>query len=591
MANKLGASSRDVRWGEYGADEYADALIAALKLGGVDHLFFVSGTDIIFLQEAVAKAQARGWPSPKLLTVTHEGVALNAALGSAMVSGRPAATAVHVDVGTLNYGTALHTAWRGGYPVMIMAGTGPRAFPGSMRGARNSAIQWVQEPRDQGEIVRQYTKLDHRLEHQDNPGLIVSRLLQVTMSEPQGPVYLAIPRETAMLPLPGSSHFPTRDQLGLSREAWPDPADARRVAEWLIKADNPGIYPGRSGRNPESVAALIQLAELLAIPVQGGRGERVNFPATHDLYGAAPLPKDADALLMLETTFGWLPGPDSPRADARIVWVDPDPVASRYKTMEYCADLWLPVTATAAVNAIHEAATKLLTKSDLTRIADRRARLAAQKQAQIAAAEEAAQKAGQRRPLHPLWVQYQIGKILEPETILVDDTLGGINPAYHRRSQPGTHFKSGSSSGGWGPGAAFGAKVARPDRDVVMTSGDGFFMFGTPLAALWCGSYHKAAFLSVVFVNKSYSTGVYGLQDAYPEGVAVATGNYAGGLFDPPPNFAKLAEAANGYGETVSEAEQVGPALRRALEYTRRGTPALVAVDLPTLADEPKRLR
>ena len=93
---------------------------------------------------------------------------------------------VHVDVGTLNYGGAIHTAWRGNYPVLITAGTGPRAYPGSMIGARNSPVQWVQEPRDQGGIVRQYTKVDHRLEHQDNPGMMISRLLQIAMSEPKG---------------------------------------------------------------------------------------------------------------------------------------------------------------------------------------------------------------------------------------------------------------------------------------------------------------------------------------------------------------------------------------------------------------------
>jgi acetolactate synthase-1/2/3 large subunit len=83
----------------------------------------------------------------------HEHVALNAALGSAMVRNQPAATAVHVDVGTLHYGAAIHTAWRGGYPVLMTAGTGPRAFPGSMRGARGHIVQWVQEPRHQGEMA------------------------------------------------------------------------------------------------------------------------------------------------------------------------------------------------------------------------------------------------------------------------------------------------------------------------------------------------------------------------------------------------------------------------------------------------------
>ena len=102
-----------------------------------------------------------------------------------MVSGKPTAIAVHVDVGTLNTGAAIHSAWKGGYPVLITAGNAPRAYPGSMPGARDASVQWVQEPRDQGEILRQYTKMDHRLEYQDNPGLMVSRLLQVAMGWPE----------------------------------------------------------------------------------------------------------------------------------------------------------------------------------------------------------------------------------------------------------------------------------------------------------------------------------------------------------------------------------------------------------------------
>ncbi|MFI5267485.1 MAG: thiamine pyrophosphate-binding protein, partial [Chloroflexota bacterium] len=464
MAVAASEIAGDVRWNEYGAEEYSDAIVSALKLGGVDHLFFVSGSEIAFWQESIAKANARGWPAPRLFTVTHEGVALNAALGSAMVTGQPAATAVHIDVGTFNYGAGLHSAWRGCYPVLITAGTGPRAFPGSMRGARNSAVQWVQEPRDQGEIVRQYTKADHRLEHQDNPGLMISRLLQMMMSEPKGPAYLTLPRETAMLPLPGTTRFPTRNELGLAREAVPDAADARTIAGWLIKADNPCLLPGRSGRNAESVEALVRLAELLALPVMAPRGERLNFPTTHPLYGTGPAAKDADALLVLETATPWMPGVDSPRAEAKIVWVDPDPVQNRYKTMEFSADLWLPVTTRAAAQAIYEAATSMLAQSDLSRIEDRRARLAERKQAQTLRAEQAAEQVSRQRPVHPRWVRYNIGQILEPDAILVDDTLGGFEPAYHRRDQPGTYFKSGGSAGGFGSGASFGAKIARPDR-------------------------------------------------------------------------------------------------------------------------------
>ena len=575
-------------WTHTGADEWSDALMASMKLGGVDHLFFVSGSEIAFYQESAAKAREREWPSPRLVTMTHEGAALNAAIGSAMVSGQPAATAVHVDVGTLNYGAGIHTAWRGGYPVLMMAGAGPRAYPGSMTGGRDGGIQWVQEPRDQGEIVRQYTKHDHRLEHLDNPGLMVSRLLQVAMSDPQGPVYLTVPREVAMQSMPGSTSFPTRDQLGVARPSWPDPKDAKTAAEWLIKANNPCIYVAKSGRHPESVEALVRLAELLALPVMETQTDKMNFPTTHPLYGTGPSAKDADALLVIESPAAFVPGRGAPSADAKIIWVDVDPVQSRYKTMEHRADMWLPVSVAGAAQAIYDAATGLLTKSDMSRIADRRSRLETLKQEKEQAAEDAAATASRRKPLHPRWVAYQLGQIMEENAILLDDALSNTPfvQAYHKRSQPGTYFKSGGSTGGWGSGAAFGAKMAKPNSDVILTSGDGYFMFGTPLAGLWAAGHHGAPFLTVVFVNGSYSTGTRGLKGTYPEGSAVRAENYDGGLFDPPPDFAKLAEAANGYGETVYDAEEVGPALRRGLEQVRNGTPALIAAKIPTAVQE-----
>src|SRR4051812_30795826 len=315
------AQGFDNFWKEYRADEWSDALVAAMKLGGIDNLFFVSGSESAFLQEACAKAAALGTPAPKLITMIHETVALNAALGASMVTNKPTATSAHVDVGTLHYGGAIHTAWRGGYPVLMTGGTGPRGFPGSMRGARSTGVQWLQEPRDQGEIVRQFTKADHRLEHIDNPGLMVSRLLQIAMSEPKGPVYLTMPRETAMLPMPGTTRFPTLDQLGVARPLWPDPDDARRVAQWLVKAENPILFTDRVARDPDALTELIRLAELLAIPVAESSGsDRMNFPTTHALYGTGPKSSEADVVLVFESTTPWIPGRGSPTPDAKIAW-------------------------------------------------------------------------------------------------------------------------------------------------------------------------------------------------------------------------------------------------------------------------------
>jgi thiamine pyrophosphate-dependent acetolactate synthase large subunit-like protein len=128
-----------------------------------------------------------------------------------------------------------------------------------------------------------------------------------------------------------------------------------------------------------------------------------------------------------------------------------------------------------------------------------------------------------------------------------------------------------------------GAKLSAPDRDVVLASGDGFYMFGEPLAALWSARQHQAPHLTVVFINASYSTGTTNVQASYPGGYAMKMNQYPGGLFEPPPNFAKLAESVDCFGENVTRTADVGPALARGMEQVRKGIPAVVAVRVPNL--------
>jgi acetolactate synthase-1/2/3 large subunit len=576
--------SSEAWWTRVEADEWGDAIVAAMKLGGVDNIFFVSGSELNFYQEAVAKAQAKGSPAPRIITLPHESVALNAALGNAMFRRQPSATAVHVDAGTLHQGAGIHTAWRGDYPVLMTAGTGPRAFPGSMPGGRNHDVQWVQEPRDQGEIVRQFTKMDHRMEHQDNPGLMVSRLLQVAMSSPPGPVYLAIPRETAMLPTGGTASFPTRDQLGVARPAWPAPADAAQIAAWLVDARDPLICTERSGREPDAHQELVRLAELLAIPVaESDRADRMNFPMTHWAYGTGASLADADVVLVMDAIVPFTPGIIAPHADARVTWVSSDPVLSRYKTVEQRANLWLTASVASVARAVHDAAKEMLTPERRARIAERRAGLEERKR-QVDQQDDALAVADiENGQLTGRVVAYELGRLLREDAIVLNDGLsnGGYVHTYSRRSKDNTYFRSGSTSGGWGGGASVGVKLAAPDQDVVHASGDGYFMFGNPLLALWSAAHHSAPYLSVVFVNGTYSTGTTSLRATYPQGYAVSSGNYDGGSFEPPPNFATMAEAANSYGEEVSTLAQLVPALERGFEKIRTGTPAVIAVRVP----------
>jgi len=110
-------------------------------------------------------------------------------------------------------------------------------------------------------------------------------------------------------------------------------------------------------------------------------------------------------------------------------------------------------------------------------------------------------------------------------------------------------------------------------------------MFGTPGPALWAAAHHKKPFMSIVYVNRSYSTGTLAVADKYPDSFAEKAG-YPGGYFDPPIDFAKEAEACGAYGENVRDPAEVGPALKRGLQQIRSGKPAVIAIWLPRLGQK-----
>jgi acetolactate synthase-1/2/3 large subunit len=570
-------------WTEVQADEASDAIVAAMGLGGVEYLFFTSGSEIMFYQEAIAKAQALGRKAPKLITMTHEHPSLNAAIGYGMVTGRPAATAAHVDVGTQNYGGAVHTAFRGSVPVLITAGAPPTSYPGSMRGSRDGAHFWVQQAWDQNGIVRQYVKWDHRLEYQDNPGLIVSRALQVAQSEPQGPVYLSLPREIAMRPVEGAS-FPTVEQLGLTIPPAPDQDALKKAAELLVQARNPAVVVSRAGRNPATIPALVSLCELLGLPVVESPWRTYqSFLYSHPLYEGQMSLKDCDVVVAFDCDIPWLPGPGAPPPDAHVVIVDIDPVKPQIPTYEFTAELRIMSDTLAAVQALQTAAEGMIGSGDRQRFADRAARWGDASRERREKAAQEAQGAAAQTPIDPRWVAYQIGQILDDNSVVMDETLPAAPVSrYMNVGLPGQYFVNPGSSGGWGPGAALGAKLAQPGRDVIMTTGDGFYMYAVPNPAIWAAAHYGAPYMTVIFQNRSYSTGTRAVTGFYPEGHAARSG-LEGGYFDPPIDFAKEAEAAGAYGENVRDPAEVGPALRRGLEQTRRGTPAVISVWLPKL--------
>ena len=571
------------QWTEIPAGEVGEAVVAALAAGGVDHLFFTSGAEIVWFQEAIAKAHAQGRPAPRLITMTHEHTSLNAAIGYAAASGKPVAAAVHVDTGTLHYGGAIHTAKHAGLPVMIMAGGPPVSYPGSMRGSRDRGGHlWMQQGFDQNGIVRNYVKWDHRLEYQDNPGLMTSRALQVAQTEPRGPVYMSVPRAVALLPARDTT-FPSASQLGIPRPATADPAGIRDIAQRLLRAERPYIVVSSSGRDPKTVPALVELCELLALPVVTSAFRAYHcFPMNHPLnLGAAKL-SDADVVVALDANVPYVPGPAAPPASAYVAVIDPDPVRAGIPTYEITAALRLPAGALGAIGALTEAVRATMSDADRGRIAERRARYDKAFTVRMDELERDAQSRANKTPIDELWLSHEIGKFVDDDTIVLDETLPHNQvERYLKCSVPGSYIANPASSGGYTSGAALGVKLAKPDKHVIAITGDGFYMFSTANAALLAGRMYGAPFTIVVYQNGAYSTGTLQVSTMYPDSFSKKVG-YEGGTFGAI-DFAKEAEACGAYGENVTDPSQIGAALKRAREANDRGLPAVIAVRVEPL--------
>ncbi len=574
------ARGRDATWVEVPADEAGEALMQAWAINGVDLLFFSSGSEIGWMQESVVKLRSLGRPHPRIITMLHENTNLHAACGYALVAHRPALTAAHIELGTMNYGAAIHSAYHGRVPVMMTSGKPPNSYGGTARGDRDQAALWRGDLPDYGSIVRQYVKWDHDLRATDSPGLIVSRALQLTMTEPTGPTYMSIPRDVAMRPIQGD-RFPTVAQLGVSEAPAGDPDSIRRAAELLIAAENPLVISQALGRDPRAFDLMVDLAELLGLPFHDANRDMANFPNDHPLYGTGPRVRDADVVLVIEALVPWTPGYDEPSAEAKIISAGIDPIFSRQVHNEFPADLRIQGSVPGILHQLYVEADRLLAARDRDRIAERKQLLAAAAAARRERLERTALEQQDRRPISPTYTSYCLGKALsDGDHIFLNDsvTSGTDLSNYVLTTRPDSAFKSGSAAGGWGIGAALGVKLAAPDKFVALAAGDGFYLYGVPYASLWAAAKYNVPFLAVVFQNLGYSTGVTRVAEKYPEGYSVREHDFEGGMIDPPPDLAKMAESVGCAGENVSEPEHLRPALERAVRTVREGTPAVVAV-------------
>jgi acetolactate synthase-1/2/3 large subunit len=552
----------------------AEAYISRLGERGIEYVFANAGTDFAPIVEALS--QSKGGKAPRFVTVPHENVAMAMAHGYYRVSGKPAAVMVHVTVGTANALNGIINAARDNIPVLLAAGRTPITETGSIA-SRNRPIHWGQEAFDQGGMLREYVKWDYELRSGQPVEAVVDRALDIAMSEPRGPVYLTLPREV----LAGPAAKPRRDTVRPLGMLAPEPARAaiEEAAQAIAKAEFPLIITSHVGRLPAAVGALAALAEQFAIPVVQADARDMNLPTNHPMHlghDVGALLAKADVVIAIDSAVPWMARNHQPRKDAKVIHISADPLETRYPFRELEADLLVSGSSLVAMTVLREILADAM-KGKSASIESRRKTLAAAREEIVAKRAKLIETVKNQTPIHPAWLAACINEVKAQDAIVISE-LGAPLP-FLELTKPST-FMGGLLSGGlgFGMGAGLGAKLAAPEREVIVTCGDGSYMFGNPVPYHYVQRAESLPTLTVVANNQTWLAVRQSTLDVYPDGAAAKANVMALTELKPSPAYEKVTETCGGRGEKVENPAQLVPALRRGLDAVHSGTPATLNV-------------
>ncbi len=561
----------------------SEVFVDTLNDLGVDNIFLNPGIDLVPVLATIATYRTRERKAPRVVLCTDESVAVAAAHGYAMASGKPQVVMVFEDVGLLQGGGAIVNLKYGRIPVILCSGAN----------STPDRRDWRGEPADQRKIARDYVKWDHEITAREDISSALKEAFRVASAEPAGPVYLSIGKGV-FTEEPGRD--PVAARVTADQPFSPDPhaADLQKASEILTAAVDPLILAAYSGRHPESVAMLVDMAETLGARVIT-TDLRMNFPSTHPLCPGIDAIKggvydhyieESDALLLVDYNF---PGPvgkqSAPRADARMVHIDIEPLKNGAFLWNRRPDVLIEGNSARILPHLNEAIKRSLTPDQKLRIRERSARIGKEHESVKERYRKKALDEAGKKPISTDWLAHCINEAVDDDAVIVHMIPSNADALARqiRRTRPGTMFCWGESAGsmGWPLGAALGAKLAEPDRMVVSLVGDGGFIFGCPVATLWSAVAYRAPFLSIIFNNRSYAAFNELLPMFCEEDFANSDLGFEIGLhIKNPPDFAAIARACNAFGQTVEEPSDLPTALKSAIRAVRDGAPAVLDVKI-----------
>jgi acetolactate synthase I/II/III large subunit len=529
-------------------------LVESLQRHGVDVLFTLNGGHLFPVYEACVRRGLR------LVDVRHEQTAVFAAEGLAKLRRRPAVAALTAGPGVTNGISAIATAQFNGSPLLVVGGRAPQARWGW------GSLQEL----DHVPLVRSITKSAQTLLRADAiPAGVDAALLEAATAH-RGPVFLDVAldglfghAEVPDLPAPRTPARPHRRSAPPLAGLAPDPEALTRIARRVAEAKAPLLVVGSDVYWAEAWPALQRVVEAGRLPTFASGLGRGTLPADHTLafMRARSLAlRSADLVVVAGAPLDFRLGFGRFGSAAVVQLVDSPEQLARHAAL-----------ADSAVGDL-ELCLSGLAEALLTSPADAGARegwlerLRAEEAKQRAA--DAALLGSDADPIHPARIYGELRRLLDRDAIVIGDGGDFVSFAgrYLESYQPGAWLDPGPFGClGTGLGYAIAARLAHPDRQVVLLLGDGALGFSAmdfdtlvrfhlPVCAI-CGN-----------------NGVWGLEK-HP--MRMLYGFDAATDLQPGCRYDKVVEALGGFGQLVTRPDEIGPAIERALAS---GQPSLVNV-------------
>ena len=543
----------------------SEAFVETLVAQGVTEMFGIMGSAFMDAMDIFAPAGIR------LIPVVHEQGAAHMADGYARVSGRHGVVIGQNGPGISNCVTGIAAAFWAHSPVVIIT---PET------GTMGMGLGGFQEA-NQLPMFQEFTKYQGHVCNPKRMAEFTARCFDRALSD-MGPTQLNIPRDYFYGDITCEIPKPLRLERGAGGEQ-----SLNDAAELLARAKFPVILAGGGVVMGNAVAECQALAERLGAPVCTGYLRNDAFPASHPLWcgplgyqgakAAMKLIAQADVVVALGSRmgpFGTLPqhGLDYWPKNAKIIQIEAD---HTNLGLVKKIDVGIHGDAKAAAKAIAARLSGRTLACDATK-AERAAKIKAEKDAwekeldgwthekdpySLDVIEEAkAEKPfSGGRYLHPRQVLRELEKAMPPRKMVSTD-IGNINSvanSYLRFDEPRSFFAPMSFGNcGYALPTIIGAKLAAPDRPAIAYAGDG--AWGMSMVEIMTCVRHDIPVTAVVFHNRQWGAEKKNQVDFYNRRfVADELDN---------PSFAGIARAMGAEGIVVDRLEDVGPALKKAVE-------------------------